>query len=145
MVCICGDDGWNAHPAGLHHQPRRGIEAIVTFLVDATCVDFHYETFLSNEVEGFQGQFTVPCLVLMEIPVTVMHLDLVEVGDDVELLVFNHFVRLVEKATYRTADVAIKELLQTFIVNLPFRAVDEPNVIGKRSLSLSKDAKGRLL
>ena len=74
----------------------------------------------------------------MEITVAVVHLDFVEVGDDIKLLVFNHFVRLFEKAAHGTTDVAIEEFLQAFVIDLPLRAVNEPDLFGKRSLSLSK-------
>ena len=59
-----------------------------------------------------------------------MHLDFVEMGDDVKLFIFDHFVRLFEESTHGTADVAIKELLQAFIVDFPFRAIDEEPVEG---------------
>ena len=128
MVRIGGDDGGNAHLAGLLHQPRRGIETIVAFLVDAACVDFHHEAFLADEVESFEGQFAIPWLVLVEITVAVVHLDFVEVGDDVKLLVFNHLVRLVEETAHSTTDVAIEKLLQAFVIDFPLRAIDEPNI-----------------
>ena len=155
MVGIGGDDGGDTHLASLLHQPGRRIEAIVAFLVDAACVDFHHEAFLSDKVEGFEGEFAIPWLVFMEITVAVVHLDFVEVGYNVKLLVFNHFVRLLEETAHGTTDVAIEEFLQAFVIDLPLGAINEPDLFSYRrrrfdrlndlhwirSLSLSK---GRL-
>ena len=59
-----------------------------------------------------------------------MHLDFVEMGDDVKQLVFNHFVRLIKESAHCAVDVTIEELPKTFIINLPLRAIDEPDFIG---------------
>ena len=64
-----------------------------------------------NQVEGLQRQFAIPVFVFMEIPIPVMHLDLVEMRDDVKFLMLDHLVGLVEETPNRLSDVAIEKLL----------------------------------
>ena len=59
----------------------------------------------------------------------VVHLDFVQVGDDVQMLRFKHLKGLLPKCSHGHFDVAVKKLEETVVVDLPLGTVDEPELV----------------
>ena len=97
--------------------------------VDTAGVDFDDKMLLTNEFDAVVGQFCVPILIFSEEAFLVVHLDFIEMGDNIKLLSFNHFKTLFPEGSDGFPDITSKIFCQTMVVNLAFGAIDEPDMV----------------
>lgn len=106
-----------------------GIVVGAAAFVDAAGVDFDNQMLLSDKFDAVVGQFRVPILLFGKEAFLVVHLDFIEMGDNIKLLSFNHFKTLLPKSSNGFSDITPKIFCQTIIIDFPFGAIDEPDMV----------------
>lgn len=85
---VAADDYGYVHLPRLHKQWRGRIEGVASFLVETAGVDFNDDIVRFDQLQRFFSKNPVPTFVFGKESVLVVHLDFVEVSDDVHLLSF---------------------------------------------------------
>ena len=129
LMCIGAHNHGNMVLGDLLQQVVGGIVVGTTAFVDATGIDFDDEVLLANEFYAVVGQFRVPILLFGKEAFLVMHLDFIEMSDNVKLLSFNHFKSLFPESGDGLADVIAEKVVKSLVVDFTLGAVDEPDIV----------------
>ena len=106
-----------------------GIVVGTAAFVDAASVDFDDQVLLADKFDAVVGQFRVPILLFGKEAFLVVHLDFIEMGDNIKLLSFNHFKALLPESSDGFLDITSKIFCQAKIIDFPFGAIDEPDMV----------------
>lgn len=106
-----------------------GIVVGAAAFVDAAGVDFDDQVLMADELDAVVGQFRVPILLFGKEAFLVVHFNFIEMGDNIKLLSFNHFKTLFPKSSNGFSDITPKIFCQTIIIDFPFGAIDEPDMV----------------
>lgn len=106
-----------------------GIVVGAAAFVDAASVDFDDQVLLADKFDAVVGQFRVPILLFGKEAFLVVHLDFIEMGDNIKLLSFNHFKTLFPESSDGFLDITSKIFCQAKIIDFPFGAIDEPDMV----------------
>ena len=107
----------------------RGIVVGTAAFVDAAGVDFDDQVLLVDKFDAVVGQFRVPIFLFGKEAFLVVHLDFIEMGDNIKLLSFNHFKALFPESSDGFSDITSKIFCQTIVIDFPFGAIDEPDMV----------------
>ena len=129
LMCISTHNHRNMMLGNLAEQVVGGIVVGATALVNATGIDFDDEMFLSDEFHAMVGQLPIPLLIFREEAVLVVHLNFVEMSDNVKLLGFNHFKTLFPESGDGLADVIAEKVMKSLVVDFTLGTIDEPDMV----------------
>lgn len=106
-----------------------GIVVGTAAFVDAAGVDFDDQVLLVDKFNAVVGQFRVPILLFGKEAFLVVHLDFIEMSDNIKLLSFNHFKALLPESSDSFSDITPKIFCQTIVIYFPFGAIDKPDMV----------------
>lgn len=106
-----------------------GIVVGAAAFVDAAGVDFDDQVLLADKFNAMVGQFRVPILLFGKEAFLVVHLDFIEMSNNIKLLSFNHFKALLPESGDSFSDITPKIFCQAKIIDFPFGAIDEPDMV----------------
>ena len=106
-----------------------GIVVGTAAFVDAAGVDFDDQVLLADKFNAVVGQFRVPILLFGKEAFLVVHLDFIEMSNNIKLLSFNHFKALLPESSDSFSDITSKIFCQTIVIDFSFGAIDEPDMV----------------
>ena len=106
-----------------------GIVVGTAAFVDAAGVDFDDQVLLADKFNAVVGQFRVPILLFGKEAFLVVHLDFIEMSNNIKLLSFNHFKALLPEGSNGFSNITPKIFCQTIVIYFSFGAIDEPDMV----------------
>ena len=106
-----------------------GIVVGTAAFVNAAGVDFDNQVLLADEFDAVVGQFRVPILLFGKEAFLVVHLNFIEMSDNIKLLSFNHFKTLFPESSDGFSNITSKIFCQTIVIDFSFGAIDKPDMV----------------